>query len=79
MDPMIPHVMEWRKLPNTNRVWLGDFLRGKVSEADRRAYCLRERDFVIRDNMLYVQMTPPGSIDTDPSIRSTGESETASH
>ena len=34
MDPVIPHVIEWRKLPNNNRVRLGDFLRGKVSEAD---------------------------------------------
>ena len=66
MDPVIPHVMEWKKLPNNNRVRLGDFLRGKVSEADRRAYCLREKDFVIRDYMLYVQTTPPGSNDTIP-------------
>ena len=45
---------------------LGDFLKGKVSEADRRAYCLREKDFVIRDYMLHVQTTPPGSNDTIP-------------
>ena len=66
MDPVIPHIMEWRKLPNNNRIPLGDFLRGKVLEADRRAYCLREKDFVIRDHMLYVQTTPPGSNDTIP-------------
>ena len=40
MDPVIPHIIEWRKLPNNNQVKLGDFLKGKVSEADRRAYCL---------------------------------------
>ena len=66
MDPVIPHVIEWRKLPNNNREKLGDFLLGKVSEADRRAYCLREKDFVILDHMLYVQTTPPGSNDTIP-------------
>ena len=66
MDPVIPHVIEWRKLPNNNREKLGDFLLGKVLEADRRAYCLREKDFVICDHMLYVQTTPPGSNDTIP-------------
>ena len=68
MDPVIPHIIEWRKLPNNNRQKLGDFLLGKVSEADRRAYCLREKDFVICDHMLYVQTTPPGSNDTIPGI-----------
>ena len=66
MDPIIPHIMQWRKLPNNNQVKLGDFLKGKVSEADRRAHCLWEKDFVIHDNMLYVQTTPPGSNDTIP-------------
>ena len=64
MDPVIPHVLEWLRLPKNNRIQLKDFLRGKVSEADCRAYSLREKDFERRDHMLYVKMTPPGSIDT---------------
>ena len=81
MDPVIPHIIEWRKLPNNNWEKLGDFLLGKVSEADRRAYCLREKDFVIRDHMLYVQTTPLGVTTpsqyllcrlTEDNLRSTG-------
>ena len=34
MDPVIPHVLEWLRLPKNDRTRLKDFLRGKVSEAD---------------------------------------------
>ena len=34
MDPVIPHVLEWLRLPKNDRTQLKDFLRGKVSEAD---------------------------------------------
>ena len=43
-----------------------DFLRGKVSEADCRAYGLREKDFEKRDHILFIKTTPPGSIGTIP-------------
>ena len=66
MDPVIPHVLEWLRLPKNNRIQLKDFLRGKVSEADCWAYSLREEDFERRDHMLYVKTTPPGSTDTIP-------------
>ena len=39
-----------------------DFLRGKVSEADCRAYGLREKDFEKRDHILFIKTTPPQSI-----------------
>ena len=38
MDPVIPHVLDWLPSPRNNRVKLKDFLRGKASEADCRAY-----------------------------------------
>ena len=41
MDPVIPHVLEWLWLPKNDRTQLKDFLRGKVSKADCRAYGLR--------------------------------------
>ena len=41
-----------------------DFLQGKVSEADCRAYGLREKDFKKRDHILFIKTTPPGSIGT---------------
>ena len=34
MDPVIPHVLEWLRLPKNDRTRLKDFLQGKVSEAD---------------------------------------------
>ena len=34
MDPVIPHVLDWLRLPRNNRVKLKDFLRGKASKAD---------------------------------------------
>ena len=43
MDPVIPHVLDWLRLPRNNRVKLKDFLRGKASEADCREYGLREK------------------------------------
>ena len=66
MDPVIPHVLEWLRLPKNNRTQLKDFLRGKVSKADCRAYGLREKDFEKRDHILFIKMTPPGSIGTIP-------------
>ena len=64
MDPVIPHVLEWLRLPKNDRIRLKDFLRGKVSKADCRAYGLREKDFETRDHILFIKMTPPGSIGT---------------
>ena len=66
MDPVIPHVLEWLRLPKNDRTQLKDFLRGKVSEADCRAYGLREKDFEKRDYILFIKTTPPGSIGTIP-------------
>ena len=66
MDPVIPHVLEWLRLPKKDRTRLKDFLRGKVSEADCRAYDLREKDFEKRDHILFIKTTPPGSIGTIP-------------
>ena len=43
MDPVIPHVLDWLRLPRNNRVKLKDFLQGKASEADCRVYGLRKR------------------------------------
>ena len=64
MDLVIPHILEWLQLPRNNRTRLKDFLQGKVSEADCRAYGLREKDFEKRDHILFIKTTPPGSIGT---------------
>ena len=79
MDPVIPHILEWLRLPKNDRTRLKDFLRGKVSKADCRAYGLREKDFEKRDHILFILTTPPGSIGTIPVFRSSGKSETNCH
>ena len=66
MDLVIPHILEWLRLPKNDRTRLKDFLRGKVSEADCRPYGLREKDFEKRDHILFIKTTPPGSIGTIP-------------
>ena len=66
MDPVIPHVLDCLRLPRNNRVKLKDFLLGKVSEADCRAYCLREKDFERRDHLLFIKTTPPENVGTIP-------------
>ena len=58
MDPVIPHVLDLLRLPQNNRIKLKDFLHGKVSEADCRAYGLREKDFERRDHLLFIKVTP---------------------
>ena len=64
MDLVIPHVLDWLRLPRNNRVKLKDFLRGKASEADCQAYGLREKDFKKRDHLLFINTTPPGKVGT---------------
>ena len=66
MDPVIPHVLDWLRLPRNNQVKLKDFLQGKASEADCRAYGLREKNFEKRDHLLFSNMTPPGNVSTIP-------------
>ena len=66
MDPVIPHVLEWLRLPKNDSTRLKDFLRGKVSQANCRACGLREKDFKKRDHILFIKTTPPGSIGTIP-------------
>ena len=66
MDPVIPHILDWLRLPRNNRVKLKDFLRRKVCEADCRAYGLREKDFEKRDHLLFIKTTPPENVSTIP-------------
>ena len=66
IDPVIPHVLDWLRLPRNNRVKLKDFLRRKASEANCRAYSLREKDFEKRDHLLFINTTPPRNVSTIP-------------
>ena len=43
-----------------------DFLRGKVSEADCRAYSSREKNFKKRDHLLFIKTTLPENVGTIP-------------
>ena len=55
---MVQHVLDWALLPPTGRVSLGDYLEGKIPDGLKKPYILRQKDFVIRQWMLYLRMTP---------------------
>ena len=57
-DPMIRHVMDWVSLPPVGQVSLGDYLEGKIPNNLKKRYALRQKDFLIRQWMLYMRTTP---------------------
>ena len=79
MDPVIPHVLDWLCLPRNNQVKLKDFLQGKASEADCRAYGLREKEFEKRDHLLFIKTTPPGNVGTILVFRHSSKQKAGSH
>ena len=60
-DPMIHHVLDWALLPGVGWVSLGDYLEGKVPNGMKWPYALYQKDFVIKQQMLYLKMTPPNT------------------
>ena len=58
-DPVLQHVLDWMALPPHGRTTLGDHLKGKVSAGAERPFNLRQKDFVIKQQMLYLKVMPP--------------------
>ena len=58
-DAVIPLVKEWLKCPKDDKRKLEEFLDGKVVDYDKRFYAARQKEFVIHDDMLYVNITSP--------------------
>ena len=50
--------------PKDDRRKLEEFLDGKVADYDKRFYAARQKEFVIHDNLLYVNITSPTGQDS---------------
>ena len=57
-DLVIRHIMDWVSLPPAGQVSLGEYLEGKIPNKLKKPYTLHQKDFVFRQWMLYMRMTP---------------------
>ena len=62
-DPALYHVRGWMTRPRENCQTLSEYLTGCVSDADRLAYSHRQKNYVMKWNLLYVQNAAPGTQD----------------
>ena len=65
-DPVIPTVVGWIKWPRGDRRTLAEYLTGVASEYEKHFYAARQKEFVIQDNLLYLQATLTNSQDSTP-------------
>ena len=65
-DPVIPQVIKWINWPKQDHRKLEEYLAGVTSDYEKRFYIARQKEFVLQDNLLYLQVTPTNSQDTAP-------------
>ena len=64
-DLVISQVIGWIWRPKTDKSTLDEFMRAKgVLEVDRRLYAQRQSDFTLRDNLLFLNVTPANNTET---------------
>ena len=64
-DPVIHHVIDWIQCPRVNTNTLDEFMRTRgVLEVDRRYYSQQQKDFLLKDNLLFLNLTPSNSMET---------------
>ena len=64
-DSVVSQVIGWIQRPKTNKNTPDEFMRAKgVLEVDRQLYAQRQSDFILRDNLLFLNMTPANSTET---------------
>ena len=64
-DPVLRHVVEWIQHPQANTNTLDEFMRTRgVLEVDRRYYAQRQKDFILKDDLLFLNTTPCNSTET---------------
>ena len=64
-DPVIRHVIDWIQCPRANTNTLDEFMRTRgIPEINRRYYTQRLKDFVLKDNLLFLNLTPSNSTET---------------
>ena len=63
-DPVLRYVVEWIRRPRANTNTLDEFMRTRgVLEIDRRYYAQRQKDFVLKDDLLFLNITPSNSME----------------
>ena len=68
-DLVIPHMIAWINRSKDDKRNLAQYLDGSntlISDYDKRFYVTRQKEFVIHDNLLNVQVTPTNSLDSAP-------------
>ena len=65
-DPVIPTIINWIKWPPGDKRTLAESLAGVASGYEKRFYAACQKEFVLHDNLLYLQVTPTNSQDLAP-------------
>ena len=61
-DPVISQVIGWIQRPKPDKITLDEFIRAKgVPEVDWQLYAQRQGDFTLKDNLLFLNVTPANS------------------
>ena len=64
-DPVISKVTGWIQRPKVNKNTLDEFMKARgVPEIDQWPYTQRQSDFFLRDNLLFLNITPANSTET---------------
>ena len=65
-DPVIQVIINWIKRPRGDNRMLAECLTRVASEYEKRFYAARQKEFIVQDNLLYLQATPTNSQDSAP-------------
>ena len=64
-DPVISKVIGWIQRLKVNKNTLDEFMKARgVPEIDQWPYAQRQSDFILRDNLLFLNITPANSTET---------------
>ena len=63
-DPVLHYVVEWIRCPWANTNTLDEFMRTRgVPEVDQRYYAQRQKVFILKDDLLFLNITPSNSME----------------
>ena len=64
-DPVMHHVIDWIRCPQVNTNTLDEFMQTRgVPEVNWRYYAQWQKDFVLKDNLLFLNLMPSNSMET---------------
>ena len=64
-DPVLRYVVEWIRHPRANTNTLDEFMQTRgVPEVDQRYYAQQQKDFILKDDLLFLNITPSNSSET---------------